>query len=195
MIPDIKGKRVGYIRVSSEDQNPDRQLDGIELDKRFVDFASAKTMERPELKNMICYVREGDVIIIHSIDRIARNLRDLHKIIDELVNKRVTIYFIKENLRFDSDSTCAMSSLLINVMGSFAEFERSLIHERQMEGIRIAKEKGKYKGRSKSLKEEDVVQAKKWKEDGVAIAKIAKKFGVSRHTIYNYLNGNNEIFR
>jgi DNA invertase Pin-like site-specific DNA recombinase len=183
----MNGKRIGYIRVSSIDQNPDRQLEGIQLDKRFVDTVSAKTMDRPQLQTMLEYVREGDKVFCHSIDRIARNLRDLHKIIDILLEKDVTISFIKEGLIFDKNNPSAISNFTLNMMGSFAEFERTLTKERQMEGIKIAKEKGAYRGGVPKLTSQQVADAAQKRALGITISRIAKDYGVSYHTLYNYL--------
>ena len=146
----MTGKLIGYIRVSSELQNTDRQLEGIKLHKVFTDKLSGKSTNRPALLEMLAYVRDGDTIIVHSMDRLARNLDDLRKIVRELTAKQIKVKFIKEALEFTGDDT-AMSNLLLSVMGAFAKFERSLIKERQMEGIALAKKRGVYKGRKKLL--------------------------------------------
>jgi DNA invertase Pin-like site-specific DNA recombinase len=119
------GKIVGYIRVSSLDQNPERQLDGIKLDKVFTDTISGKNTERPGLDELLKYVREDDTIVIHSMDRPARNLDDLRKLVQPLTGRGIKISFLKESLIFSGDDS-AMSPLLLSVMGAFAEFERSL---------------------------------------------------------------------
>src|SRR5579863_326588 len=144
------GKRVGYIRVSSLDQNEQRQLEGVQVDKKFTDKASGKDMNRPQLRAALDYLREGDVLVVHSMDRLARNLDDLRKIVMELTGLGVVVEFVKEHLTFTSEDN-AMSKLLLSVMGAFAEFERSLIKERQREGIALAKKAGVYKGRKRSL--------------------------------------------
>ena len=146
----MTGKRIGYIRVSSLDQNHERQLEGIKLDKCFTDKASGKDVNRPELEAMLNYVRDGDIIIVHSMDRLARNLDDLRKLVQQLTSQKIKIEFLKENLTFTGEDA-PMSKLLLSVMGAFAEFERSLIRERQREGIALAKKKGLYKGRKPSL--------------------------------------------
>lgn len=147
------GKRVGYIRVSSVDQSEVRQLDGVSLDKRFTDRASGKDTKRPQLQAALEYLRDGDVLVVHSMDRLARNLDDLRKIVIDLTGRGVVVEFEKEKLSFTSE-TNAMSTLLLSVTGAFAEFERSLIKERQREGIAIAKRAGVYKGRKPSLTSE-----------------------------------------
>ena len=145
-----KGQRVGYLRVSSLDQNEVRQLEGLALDKRFTDKASGKDVKRPQLEAMQSFVREGDTVFCHSMDRLARNLDDLRRIVLGLTGRGVHIVFVKENLTFTGEDS-PMSNLLLSVMGAFAQFERELIRERQREGIAIAKREGKYTGRKPSL--------------------------------------------
>ena len=182
----MSGKKIGYIRVSSFDQNPDRQLDGLKLDKKFIDKVSGKTLNRPQLDALLDYVRDGDTVIVHSMDRLARNLDDLRHIVKRLINQGIQIKFIKESLTFTGDDT-AMSQLLLSVMGAFAEFERGLIKERQMEGIALAKQRGAYKGRKPSLSPEQVVELKMLAEKGESKTSLAKHFKVSRETVYQYL--------
>ena len=110
-----KGKRIGYIRVSTTDQNPERQLENIQVDKKFIEYASGSSMKRPQLELMIDYVREDDLVIIHSIDRLARNVRNLHEIIDQLLSKGVSVKFIKEGLSFNGNDS-AMSKLILGIL-------------------------------------------------------------------------------
>jgi DNA invertase Pin-like site-specific DNA recombinase len=180
------GKRVGYIRVSAVDQNADRQLDGIGVDKKFLDKASGRDTDRPQLKAALDYLREGDVLVVHSMDRLARNLDDLRRLVTELTARGVLVEFIKERLIF-TDEDNAMSKLLLSVMGAFAEFERSLIKERQREGIEPAKKKGVYKGRKPSLTPEQVEELKAKVEAGEKKAALARQYNISRETIYSYL--------
>ena len=126
----LKGQRIGYVRVSSFDQNPERQLDRIELDKVFTDKASGKDTLRPELDALQSFVREGDTVVVHSMDRLARNLDDLRHLVQQLIKRGVCITFIKESLTFTGEDS-PMANLMLSVMGAFAEFERALIHERQ----------------------------------------------------------------
>lgn len=182
------GKRIGYIRVSTTDQNPERQLEGIPLDKRFVDYASGSTMNRPQLEMLIEYAREDDLIIVHSMDRLARNVKDLRQIIDLFISKGVKIQFLKESLIFSDDKN-AMSNLLLMVIGSIAEFEHSLIKERQAEGIKLAMRAGKYRGRKRKMTEEKITTLnQELLIPRNSITEIAKKLQVSRYTIYRYLN-------
>jgi len=135
--------------VSTLDQNTARELDGIAVDRTFTDKASGKDTRRPQLAAMLGFVRDGDTVIAHSMDRLARNLEDLRRIVRELTAKGVQVQFVKEQLTFTGEDT-AMATLLLSVMGAFAEFERALIGERQREGITLAKARGAYRGRKKS---------------------------------------------
>jgi DNA invertase Pin-like site-specific DNA recombinase len=180
------GKTIGYIRVSTYEQNPERQLDGVKLDRIFTDKASGKNTKRPQLAALLNYVRDGDIIIIHSMDRLARNLDDLRKLVYDLTARHITIQFVKEKLTFTADES-PMANLLLSVMGAFAEFERALIRERQLEGIAIAKKRGAYKGRKKALNNEQVQKLKKQVTAGEQKSKIAREFGISRETLYQYL--------
>ena len=179
------GKRVGYVRVSSLDQNEQRQLEGGEVDKKFTDKASGKDMNRPQLRAALDYLRDGDVLVVHSMDRLARNLDDLRKIVMELTARGVVVEFEKERLTFNSEDN-AMSKLLLSVMGAFAEFERALIKERQREGIALAKHKGVYKGRKPSLTPEQVQGLRTRVKAGEKRAALAREFGISRETVYQY---------
>jgi DNA invertase Pin-like site-specific DNA recombinase len=179
------GKRVGYIRVSSVEQNTVRQLEGVELDKTFTDKASGKDVKRPQLQAALEYMREGDVLVVHSMDRLARNLDDLRRIVTELTGRGVQIQFMKEGMLFTGEDS-AMSKLLLSVMGAFAEFERALLGERQREGIAIAKKAGVYKGRKPSLTPERVTELRARVAAGEKRAGLAREFGISRETLYQY---------
>lgn len=182
----MKGLRVGYIRVSAEDQNPERQLQDIPLDKRFIEMASGKDTNRPQLKMMMDFVREGDTVVVHSLDRLARNLHDLRTIVNTLVERSVHVEFVKEHMTFTGDDS-PMSIMILSMMGAYAEFERSIIRERQAEGIALAKKKGIYKGRKRSLTPEQVLTAKERVRLGISKSRIARDLNVSRKCIYNYL--------
>ncbi|HTB98129.1 MAG TPA: recombinase family protein [Terracidiphilus sp.] len=179
------GKLIGYVRVSTLDQNESRQLEGVQLDKRFVDKASGKDTKRPQLQAALDYLRDGDVLVVHSMDRLARNLDDLRRIVMELTGKGVVVEFVKEHLTFTSEDN-AMSKLLLSVMGAFAEFERSLIRERQREGIALAKKAGVYRGRKPSLTPERVKELRARVAAGEKKAALARQFGISRETLYHY---------
>lgn len=183
------GQIVGYIRVSSVGQNTARQEDELtsyRLDRTFIDTASGKDVSRPQLQDAIAYLRSGDTLIVHSMDRLARNLDDLRNVVRVLTGKGVKVQFIKEGLTFTGDDS-PMSTLLLSVMGAFAEFERSLIKERQREGIELAKQRGVYKGRKPSLKESMRPEVMSRVAAKVSKSQIAKDYGVSRETLYKFL--------
>jgi DNA invertase Pin-like site-specific DNA recombinase len=156
----LHGQRVGYIRVSSFDQNPERQLEGVAVDRVFTDKASGKDVRRPELDHLLGFVREGDTLVVHSMDRLARNLDDLRRLVQQLTGRGVRIEFVKEHLTFTGEDS-PMANLMLSVMGAFAEFERALIRERQREGIALAKQRGAYRGRKKSLSPEKAAALRK----------------------------------
>lgn len=180
------GQRIGYVRVSSVEQNTDRQLEGMELARTFTDKASGKDTQRPELEQLLKFVREGDTVVVHSMDRLARNLDDLRRLVADLTKRGVKIQFVKESLTFTGEDS-PMSNLLLSVMGAFAEFERALIRERQREGVALAKQRGAYKGRKKALSLQDVATLKTRIANGETKAKVARDLGLSRETLYQYL--------
>lgn len=182
----MAGQRVGYTRVSSFDQNPDRQLDGVPLDKVFTDKASGKDVARPQLDALSAFVRDGDTVVVHSLDRLARNLDDLRRLVQELTSRGVRVQFVKEQLMFTGEDS-PMANLLLSVMGAFAEFERALIGERQREGIALAKKRGAYRGRRRSLTAVQVAELAARAGAGEAKTTLAREFGVSRETVYQYL--------
>lgn len=182
----MKGQRIGYIRVSAYDQNPERQLEGIELDRTFIDQASGKNAQRLQLEELMSFARSDDVVYVHSMDRLARNLDDLRQIVQTLTRRGVEVNFIKENLSFTGEDS-PMATLMLSVMGAFAEFERSLIKERQREGIALAKQKGVYRGRKKTLSASEISSLKARVAEGEKKAQVARNMGISRQTLYQYL--------
>jgi DNA invertase Pin-like site-specific DNA recombinase len=181
----LHGQRIGYVRVSSFDQNPERQLEQVTVDRLFTDKASGKDTQRPELERLLAFVREGDTVVVHSMDRLARNLDDLRRLVQKLTQRGVRIEFVKESLTFTGEDS-PMANLMLSVMGAFAEFERALIRERQREGIALAKQRGAYRGRKKSLNSEKVDELKRRIAAGEQKAKLAREFGISRETLYQY---------
>ncbi|MBF7141434.1 MULTISPECIES: recombinase family protein [Pseudomonas] len=176
--------RVGYIRVSSTDQNTARQLDGVALDKVFTDKLSGATTARPQLQAMLEYVREGDTILVHTIDRLARSLVDLLALVAQLTTKGVHIRFHKEQLEFTGEDS-PMQKLMLAMMGSFAEFERAIITERRKEGVAKAKERGVYKGRVKTV-DDDAIRAMVAGDGvtkGLSFRKTAEKLKISLSTV------------
>ena len=182
----LKGHRIGYVRVSSYDQNPERQLEHIQVDKVFTDKASGKDTQRPQLDALLDFVREGDTVVVHSMDRLARNLDDLRRLVQKLAKRGIRVEFIKESLAFTGDDS-PMANLMLSVMGAFAEFERALIHERQREGIALAKQRGAYRGRKKALSPKQVGELRQRAGTGEQKAVLAREFGISRDTLYQYL--------
>lgn len=177
---------VGYIRISSITQNTARQLAGIILDKEFVDTMSGNTTERKALNECLDYIRQGDLLVVDSIDRLARNLRDLQALIETIVSKGVSVKFIKENLTFNSTND-PMANLTLQMMGAFAEFERSMIKARQREGIEAAKRAGRTGGRPLKVTTKLIEDAKNMIEKGESIRSTAIALKVSRMTIYKIL--------
>lgn len=185
----MSGEHVAYVRVSTVEQNTARQLDGVGIDfkKTFTDKASAKDTRRPALKECLDYLREGDTLHIHSIDRLCRNLRDCQELLDTLTSTGVTVRFHREGLEFSGQDD-SMSKLMLQMMGAFAEFERNLLRERQAEGIAKAKAAGKYKGRKRALSGDQVDEIRTRIGQGESKAALAAEFGVSRQTVYAALN-------
>ena len=186
----VAGQKIGYARVSSKDQNLDRQLAALKKEKVFrifTDTVSGSSTQRPGLDGALNYVRAGDQLIVVSMDRLARSLIDLHRLVDELTERGVSVKFLKEGQVYSKDST-PVAKLMLGLLGSVAEFERSIIRERQAEGIAKAKARGVYKGRAKVLNEEQIVQAREWVGEGIPKAEVARRLGIGRTTLYRYLS-------
>jgi DNA invertase Pin-like site-specific DNA recombinase len=182
----MTGQRIGYLRISSFDQNPERQLEGVALDRVFTDQASGKDAQRPALEALLAFVREGDTVFVHSMDRLARNLDDLRRLVQGLTQRGVRLTFVTENLTFTGDDS-PLATLMLSVMGAFAEFERALIRERQREGIALARQRGVYRGRKPRLSPEEVAALREQVAAGVPKARLARELGISRDTVYEYL--------
>lgn len=184
-------KKFGYARVSSVDQKTDRQIAQLKeynLKKIFEEHASGKDLNRPQLQNMLGTLKSGDHIYVCSMDRLARNLADLLSLTKNILEKKCTIHFLKENLIFSSDKeNNPMGKLLLSIMGAVSEFERALIRERQAEGIALAKLRGAFKGSKPALTDEKRKKFYQLKRKGFPITYIAKELKVSRATIYRHL--------
>lgn len=180
------GQRIGYVRVSTLDQNPERQLEGVQIDRTFTDKASGKDTQRPQLEALLAFVREGDTVVAHGMDRLARNLDDLRRLVRGLTGRGVRVEFVKEGLVFTGDDS-PMANLMLSVMGAFAEFERALIRERQREGIALARRRGVYKGRKRALSPERIAELRRRVANGETKAALAREFDISRETLYQYL--------
>lgn len=181
-----KGQRVGYARVSTIDQNADRQWEVLDCDRIFTDRVSGKSIDRPALQELIAYVRQGDTLVVSSMDRLARNLDDLRKLVQQLTARGVQVEFIKENLTFTGQDS-SMAHLMLSILGAVAQFERDLIRERQREGIALAKTRGVYRGRKQALSDEQVSLLQHRVQTGEKKATLAREFGISRETLYQSL--------
>lgn len=173
---------LAYIRVSSTEQNVDRQLDGLTFDKTYTDKITGSTTDRPALIELKKFARSGDLIHVHSIDRLARSLIDLKTLVSEWNNEGISVKFHKENMEFSSNkSNDPLTELMFNMLASFAEFERSMIHSRQAEGIAKAKAAGKYKGRKTNKARNDRITVLLF--EGMSIRKIASEVGCNPSTV------------
>lgn len=183
----MTGQRIGYRRCSSIEQNSARQLDGVPIDKMFEDKASGKNTERPQLQAALNFCREGDTLVVHSMDRLARNLTDLRLLVKNLTDRSIAVQFVKESLTFTGEDS-PMANLLLSMLGAVAEFERDLILERQKEGIALAKAAGKYKGRKPILSADKIIEIRRRAAAGERKAVLAREYCVSRQTLYAYLS-------
>jgi DNA invertase Pin-like site-specific DNA recombinase len=176
----MAGQKIAYKRVSTLSQNIDRQLDGMTFDKEFVDYVSGSTRDRQELNRMLQHIREDDEVYIHDISRCARNVRHLLELVQEITSKKVKLHFVKENLTFTGDKSNPMETLLLSLLGSVYEFERSMMLERQREGIAKAKLKGKFKGRKPTVDKEAIL---KLLAEGNSMRKVAAMTNTSLSTV------------
>lgn len=186
------GQRVAYIRVSSVDQNPQRQLETVgECDRTFTDHeqgSSDRLASRRQLEDLIAYVREGDHVVVSSMDRLARSVIDLNQITRRITGKGASLEFVLERLTFRAEVEAdPFAQFQMNLMGSFAQFERAMIRQRQAEGIAAAKKRGVYRGRARILTAEQIRELRNQAVRGVPKARIARDAGISRSTLYRYL--------
>ncbi|SFP31622.1 recombinase family protein [Tranquillimonas alkanivorans] len=177
--------RIGYRRVSTEDQNLERQ-ELADCEKVFEEKVSGAKRDRPALVQMMEWAREGDEVVVHSLDRLGRDLRDLQGIVQELNDKGVCVEFLQERLRFSPGADDPLSRLQLQMMGAFAEFERNIIRKRQAEGIARAKAKGVYKGRRATI---DAAEVQRLRAEGLGASAIASQLGIGRASVYRVLNG------
>lgn len=185
------GQRIGYARVSAADQNLARQRESIGTVHRLFEekVSGASRAGRTALAELIAYAREGDTVVVASMDRLGRSVVDLNNIVRELLAKGVTVEFVRERVTFRPGETDPLAEFQLNVMASFAQLERAIARERQAEGIKAAKARGVYKGRKPSLNEEQVEQAREWVDAGVPKAEVARRLGIHRTSLYRYLDG------
>jgi len=176
--------RYGYVRVSSQEQNTARQLDGVAVDRTFTDKLSGKSTNRPALQELLRTVVAGDVVLVHSLDRLGRNAEDLLRLVRTLNEAAVSVEFVTNNLRFGGGND-PMGKLMLTMLSGFAEFERAMIRARQAEGIAIAKQRGVYK--KCHLSEEQIKEMVIRARAGENKAKLAKEYGLHRSSLYDYL--------
>jgi len=177
--------KVGYIRVSTAEQNTARQevlLEELGVSKVYIDKMSGKSTDRPKLKEMLEFVREGDMVVVESISRFARNTRDLLELVDMLTEKGVEFISKKENI----DTTTPAGKFMLTVFAAVAELERGYILDRQREGIAIAKSEGKYKGRPPKKIDEDLWNELyiRWKKGEITAVEFMKKVGLRKSAFY-----------
>ena len=177
---------IGYVRVSTVDQKTDRQLDGVHLDRLFEEKASARTANRPVLNDMLGFIRDGDEVVVHDISRLARNIEDLHSLVRQITGKGCELRFVKEGLAFTGNKADPVSELLLGMLGAVYAFERSILLERQREGIALARAKGVYKGRPKTIDPSKIMALL---DSGLSMRKAAVKAGVSLSTVQRVKGG------
>ena len=175
--------KIGYVRVSTQEQNPIRQeelMKALQVDEVFMDMVSGKNKDRPELIKMMEYVRRGDTVIVESISRFARNARDLLELVEQLRIKEVAFLSQKEAI----DTTTPAGRFMLTVFGAVAELERDYILQRQQEGIAIAKDQGKYKGRKPITHPDFDGVVKRWGRGELTATQAMKQLGMSKATFY-----------
>lgn len=175
--------KVGYIRISTAEQNTARQealMNSLGVDKVYIDKMSGKNMDRPELKKMLSFVRDGDTVIVESISRFARNTRDLLELVEQLTKKRVEFVSKKEAI----DTTTPTGKFMLTIFGAVAELEREYILQRQREGIAIAKEQGVYKGRKPIDCPEFEAVISQWKSGRISAVDAMQQLNMTKTTFY-----------
>lgn len=175
--------KIGYVRVSTEEQNTARQeimLRELGVDELFVDRASGKNADRPELNRMMNFVRRGDTVIVESISRFARNTRDLLDLVEQLTAKQVEFVSRKEAI----DTTTPTGKFMLTVFAAVAELEREYILQRQREGIAIAKQQGKYRGRPPKVYPDFERTTARWQKGEITAVQAMKQLGMSKTRFY-----------
>lgn len=186
----LRGQRIGYARVSTVDQNLDRQISALgDIDRLFTDEASGSSRARPGLDAALDYLRDGDELIVSSMDRLARSVRDLHDLVDELTGRGVTVAFLREAQTYRPGAADPMGRLMLSMLGAVAEFERAIIHERQAEGIAAARRRGVYARRRPTVTAELVEEVHRLVDQDVPKAVVARRLGLSRAAVYRVLDG------
>lgn len=173
-----------YKRVSTSEQSTARQLVGFKFHREYVETISGKDQNRPQLQALLQNLREGDVVHVHELSRLGRSVKDLLEIVEKIVSVGATIKFVKENLTFSADEQNSFQSLMLNLLSSIAQFERDLLLERQREGIQLAKQQGKYKGKTSRFTKDEIEQIKSEFEIASCKQVLADKWGISRTYLY-----------
>lgn len=179
--------KIGYVRVSTLEQNTARQeviMQKLDVEKIFIDKVSGKNVERPMLKEMMNFVRNGDTVIVESISRFARNTRDLLELVDQLVAKNVQFVSMKEKI----DTSTPSGKFMLTVFGAVSQLERDYILQRQKEGIAVAKAQGKYKGRKRKYDSSFDNVFEKWERKEISAVKAMKMMQISKSSFYRYAN-------
>jgi DNA invertase Pin-like site-specific DNA recombinase len=182
----MNGQRIGYIWLSHSAPSLEQQLEQIMVNKFFTDNASDKSLPLPERDALFLSVCNGDTVAIYSMDRLARSLSDLYHQVYKLTRKGVTVEFIKESLTFTSNKSPQID-LMLSIMKACAEFEQAIPCENQHEGIGQARVRGGYRGRKKLLSSEQQAELRLRATNGETKAQLAREFGISRETLYQYL--------
>jgi len=184
---------IGYARVSTQDQNPQLQLDALTqagCEKIFVEKASGAQRDRPELKEALKYMRPGDTLVVWKLDRLARSMKQLIETVEGLQEQDIGFRSLTENM----DTTTAGSKLLFHIFGALAEFERSVLRERTKAGLASARERGRVGGRPRVLSDTDVTKAKAMLQNPeITVQEVADTLGVSVSTLYTYLPGGRSL--
>ena len=182
---EILEMKIGYVRVSTQEQNEGRQTEAFNnmgVDKLFVDKLSGKNINRPQLAEMLAYIREGDIVVVESISRLARNTRDLLDIVEKIKNKGASFVSLKESIDTDSVS----GKFMLTIFAAMAELERGYILERQAEGIALAKREGKYKGRAPIAVDEEKFRrvCARWREGKITAVQAMAELELKPNTFY-----------
>lgn len=179
--------RIGYARVSTSDQSTDLQTDALTragCDRVFIDVASGARKDRPELAKVLEFLRKGDILVIWRLDRLARSTRHLYELMEQLAERGIGFVTLHEGI----DTSTSMGKFMFTVCAGLAEFERDLIRERTLEGIRAAAARGRHGGRPKALGEEQLRMAMAMlKDENLTARQIAEQLGVGRSTLYRHI--------
>lgn len=184
--------KIGYIRVSTQEQNTMRQevlMEQLGVDQIYIDRSSGKNANRPELKTMLEFVRKGDVVIVESISRFARNTKDLLELVEQLTAKGVEFISQKESI----DTSTPTGKFMLTIFGAVAELEREYILQRQREGIAIAKEQGKYTGRPMKTPPDFEKIVRQWRQGEMTAIEARKRLGISKATFYRRLQSTKKV--